>query len=411
VIPEPVLRVTQGGKVIAEVPNRALADEAPVYERPWAPRPRTVPMECPLEWRERSGNELAEDLLKLLSEPTIASKRWIYEQYDTQVRTNTVIGPGGDAALLRLKETGQALAMSVGGNGRYCYLDPQRGARLAVAEAARNVSATGALPIGATNCLNFGNPEKPTVLWQFVQAIEGMAAACEALSIPITGGNVSFYNETDGEAIYPTPVVGVVGLLEQAGRHVTVGWRKAGLRIIVIGGVLTGQESPQTPFGSSQYAQTVLGSLWGIPPFVDLAFESRVQACCRQLIAEGLVRTSHDLSDGGLGVALAESCLKTDIGATVELNFNDDPRFLLFAEDPSRILVTAEDTELPQIDQAISHYNIRGAVIGVTGGDALEVSWQQQRLFSIPIARLRASYESALPKALDTIASSNGRKA
>jgi phosphoribosylformylglycinamidine synthase len=370
-----------------------------------------VPLDCPVELGERGGKELAVDLLKLLSEPTIASKGWIYEQYDTQVRTNTVIGPGGDAALLRLKETGQALAMSVAGNGRYCFLDPQRGARLAVAEAARNVSATGAFPIGATNCLNFGNPEKPTIMWQFVQAVEGMATACEALSIPITGGNVSFYNETDGEAIYPTPVVGVVGLLEHVAHHVSTGWQQPGLSVIVLGGVLTGQEAPLTPFGSSQYAQTVLGSLWGLPPFVDLAYESRVQACCRQLISEGLVRSSHDLSDGGLGVALAESCLKASIGTKIELNFNDDPRLLLFAEDPSRILVTVQDTALSQIDQIISHYNIRGAVIGVTGGDTLDVSWQQERLFQIPVAQLRASYESALPKALDIVAGSNGRKA
>ena len=408
VISEPVLRVKLEGEVVAEVPNRALADDAPAYERPWAPRPRTAPLECPVELRERSGKELAEDLVRLLAEPTIASKRWIYEQYDTQVRTNTVIGPGGDAALLRLKETGQALAMSVGGNGRYCYLDPRRGARLAVAEGARNVSVTGASPIGATNCLNFGNPEKPTILWQFVEAVEGMAEACEALSIPITGGNVSFYNETDGEAIYPTPVVGVVGLLEQSDRHAEIGWRQPGRSIIVLGGVLTGQEAPLPAFGSSQYAQTILGALWGLPPWVDLGYESRVQACCRKLIAAGLVRSSHDLSDGGLGVALAECCMRENVGAKIELNFTDDPRLLLFAEDPSRILVTAEETELPQIDQMISQYNIRGAAIGLTGGATLDVTWQGQRQFQISVAQLRAAYEASLPKAMEPLPGSNG---
>ena len=403
VIPESVLRVRQGGEIIAEIPNRALADEAPVYERPWAPRPRTVPLECPVELGARSGEDLARDLLHLLSEPNIASKRWIYEQYDTMVRTNTVIGPGGDAALIRLKETGQALAISVSGNGRYCFLDPRRGARLAVAESARNVSASGATPIGATNCLNFGNPEKPTVLWQFVEAVEGMSEACEALQIPITGGNVSFYNETEGRPIYPTPVVGVVGLLETVEHHATIGWRQPGRSIIVLGGVLSGQENPLPPFGASQYAQTVLGALWGIPPWVDLGYEARVQACCRKLIAEGLIRSAHDVSDGGLGVSLAESCIRENMGAKIELNLTEDPRLLLFAEDPSRIVVTAEETGLARVDRIISEYNIRAGVIGRTGGATLDVSWQGERLFQITVAQLRSSYESALPEAVEAL--------
>ena len=408
VIPEPVMRVRQQGEIIAEIPNRALTDEAPVYERPWAPRPRSVPMECPIELAERSGKDLAKDLLRLLADPTVASKRWIYEQYDTMVRTNTVIGPGGDAALLRLKETGQALAMSVSGNGRYCFLDPRRGARLAVAESARNVSATGAWPIGATNCLNFGNPEKPAILWQFVEAVEGMAEACEALSIPITGGNVSFYNETEGRAIYPTPVVGVVGLLENVDRHATIGWRQPGRTIIVLGGVLTGKEDPLPPFGAAQYAQTILGALWGTPPWVDLVYESRVQACCRKLIAEGLIGSAHDLSDGGLGVALAECSMAANTGAKIELNFADDPRFLLFAEDPSRILVTAEETALPQIDRIVSEYNIRASALGLTGGATLDVSWQGQRLFQIPVAPLRSAYEAPLPQAVEVVHGPDG---
>ncbi|MBI3934769.1 MAG: phosphoribosylformylglycinamidine synthase subunit PurL [Acidobacteria bacterium] len=403
VIAEPVLRVQQKGAIIAEIPNRALTDEAPVYERPWAPRPRTVPLQCPVELGARSGEDLARDLLRLLGNPTVASKRWIYEQYDTMVRTNTVIGPGGDAALLRLKETGQGLVMSVGGNGRYCFLDPRRGARLAVAESARNVSTAGATPIGATNCLNFGNPEKPTILWQFVEAVEGMAEACEALSIPITGGNVSFYNETDGQAIYPTPVVGVVGLLEKAEQHAGIGWRQPGRSIIVLGGVLTGQEDPLPPFGASQYAQAILGTLWGIPPWVDLGYEYRVQACCRKLIAEGLIRSAHDLSDGGLGVAVAECSIADNMGAKIDLNFADDPRLLLFAEDPSRILATAEETDLARVDKIISEYNIRAGVIGLTGGATLDVSWQGQRLFQIAVAQLRSCYETPLAQAVESV--------
>ena len=374
VIAEPVLRVKQHGAVIAEIPNQALTDDAPVYERPWAPRPRSAPLECPIVFGKRSGAELRQDFLRLLADPTIASKRWIYEQYDTMVRTNTVIGPGGDAALVRLKETGQALAMSAGGNGRYCFLDPRRGARLAVAESARNVSATGATPIAATNCLNFGNPEKPSVLWQFVEATEGISEACVALSTPITGGNVSFYNETEGRAIYPTPVVGVVGLLEDVEKRAAIAFRHEHRAVIILGGVLTGQEDPLTSFGSSQYAQAVLGSLWGLPPFLDLDLEKRVQECCRQLIEEGLVESAHDLSDGGLAVALAECSLRRNIGAAISLNFQDDPRFLLFGEDPSRILVSADDKDHEEIDRIVSEYNIRAAIIGRTGGASLDIS-------------------------------------
>ncbi|HWP85273.1 MAG TPA: phosphoribosylformylglycinamidine synthase subunit PurL [Terriglobia bacterium] len=358
VIPEPVLRVKQRGQVIAELPNRALADEAPVYERPWSAPPRAVPMECPIALGERSGKELGEDLLRLLGDPTVASKRWIYEQYDTMVRTNTVVGPGGDAALLRLKETGQGLAMSVSGNGRYCFLDPRRGARLAVAESARNVS---------------------------------------------------FYNETDGQPIYPSPVVGVVGLLDRAERHATVGWRQAGEKIFLLGGLSAVSENALTVFGSSQYAQTVLGALWGLPPQVDFDEEARVQACCRKLIAEGLARSAHDLSDGGLAVALAESCFAAGVGAKIALDSNDDPRFLLFAEAPSRILVTIPETNLGKGKAIVSEYNIQGTEIGVTGGDSLEVSCQGRRLFAIPVTKLQSAYESALPAAVEALPGANGR--
>ena len=294
--------------------------------------------------------------------------------------------------------------MSLDGNGRYCYLDPQRGARLAVAESARNVSATGATPLAATNCLNFGNPEKPAILWQFVEVVEGMAEACEVLQIPITGGNVSFYNETEGRAVYPTPVVGVVGLLDKAERRATIPFRAAGRTIVVLGGVISGQEDFWIPFGSSQYAQTILGALWGLPPWVDLEYERRVQACCRRLIEEGLVESAHDASDGGLAVALAECCLAGGIGARVELNFPDDPRRLLFAEDPSRIVVSVTEDSLPKVDQIVSEYNIRADVIGATNGETLAVAQQGQPLWEIPVAALRAAWETALGQAVESVA-------
>jgi phosphoribosylformylglycinamidine synthase len=317
------------------------------------------------------------------------------------VRTNTVMGPGGDAALVRLKETGQALAMSLDGNGRYCLLDPRRGARMIVAEAARNVSATGAVPIGATNCLNFGNPERPSILWQFVEVIEGMAEACRALEIPITGGNVSFYNETDGRAIDPTPVVGVVGLLGKSDCFARIGFRQEGRRILVLGGVLNTREDPLISFGSSHYARTILGMSWGIPPWVDLEYEKRVQACCRHLIAEALVDSAHDLSDGGLAVALAESCMAGGQGVTVNLDWNGDPRLPLFAEDPSRILISVAEKDLAKVDRLVSEYNIEAVILGTTGGANLNLAWKGEPLFRISVSALCSRYDTALEQALE----------
>ncbi len=406
VIDEPILRVLDRGAVVAEIPNGALTDDAPVYERPRAPRPRSVPLDPPTPLPRRSGAQLGRDLLHLLADPDIASKHWIYEQYDSMVRTNTAIGPGGDAALIRLKETGQSLAMAVDGNGRYCYLDPRRGARLAVAEAARNVSVTGATPIGATNCLNFGNPEKPSILWQFGEVIDGITDACNVLSIPITGGNVSFYNETGGRAIYPTPVLGVVGLLEKSGRSVRAGFDQARRSVVLLGGVLTCREQFSVSFGSSQYARSVLGSLWGLPPWIDLELEKRVQACCRKLIQEGLVESAHDLSDGGLAVGLAECCLAHDRGAIITLNFDEEPLRLLFAEDPSRIVVSMRHDSLPEADKIISEYNIRADEIGVTEGSSLKIAQRGEILFELPIPAIRSAFDGALETAVESIVDS-----
>ncbi len=422
VIASPVLRVRQHGEVVAEIPNSALTDEAPIYERPIAAPPRTVPMEPPVEAQRalsgRTGKALGEDLLTLLGSPTIASKRWITEQYDTMVRTNTVIGPGGDAALLRIKETSQGLAMSVDGNGRYCYLDPRRGARLAVAESARNVSVTGAEPLAATNCLNFGNPEKPGTMWHFREVVDGMAEACEALGTPITGGNVSFYNETEGQPIYPTPVIGVVGLLGNAARHATPSFKNPGSKILVLGEAQHRQESRIT-FGSSQYAKDVLGALWGLPPDVDLDYERRVQACCREMIAAGLVESAHDISDGGLAVSLAECCISKGVGASVALSESQDPLYQLFAEDPSRIVVSVPANCLAEAGRVAAKYEIQAQQIGTTGGNGLKVSLEESGsvsgegsgrepvLFELSVSELRLPFETSLPAAVE----GNGRAA
>ena len=252
-------------------------------------------------------------LLALLGSPTIASKKWIYRQYDHMVRTNTINLPGLGAGVVRIKGTDRALAMSVDGNGRYCYLDPYRGAMLAVAEAARNVACSGARPLAATNCLNFGNPERPGIMWQFAKAVEGIGAACRALDVPITGGNVSLYNETDGKAIYPTPTIGVVGLLEHADRVVSRRFQESGDAIMLLG-------DGRGELGGSEYLKVMHDLVRGMPPALDLDAERALQALLVTLADERLMRSAHDCSDGGLAVTIAECAFESiGIGAEVSL--------------------------------------------------------------------------------------------
>ncbi|HEV2444279.1 MAG TPA: phosphoribosylformylglycinamidine synthase subunit PurL, partial [Candidatus Sulfopaludibacter sp.] len=290
------LRVRHHGEIVAEIPNRELADEAPLYSRPYT-APPAVPTHAP-----PLPEEVQAALPNLLAAVDICSKRWIWEQYDFQVRTNTIAGPGSDAAIVRIKETGTSVAMSLDGNGRYCYLSPREGARLAVAESCRNLSTIGAQPVAATNCLNFGNPERPEIMAQLVEAIEGMSEACRFFETPITGGNVSLYNETLGEGIYPTPVIGVVGLMPTQ-NPVTIPFKSAGRSIILLGGIGTCDD---TRFGGTQYAKEIVKQLWGLPPALDMEKEKRVQAAMREIVAGGFAESAHDLGDGGLAVSLAE---------------------------------------------------------------------------------------------------------
>ncbi|MGA8222360.1 MAG: phosphoribosylformylglycinamidine synthase subunit PurL [Candidatus Acidiferrales bacterium] len=356
------LRVLDHGRVAAEIPAHAIAEEGPRYERPIAkpsaPRPGTPAMHEPLVEFAPPASDLTENFRRLLASPAIASKYWITEQYDSMVRTNTRCGPGAaDAAVLRLKETKRALALSTDGNGRWCSLSPRLGAMHAVAEAARNVACTGAQPVAATNCLNFGNPEKPEVMWQFSEAIDGIAQACTTLGIPITGGNVSFYNETLGKPIYPTPVLGVLGLLEDAEHALGSAFRNEGDIILLLDGAgkwsqaakndywknfaalqknspqldftaiekrLQGPSEDWRAFSSSEYAKTIHGIVAGAPPAIDLAAEKRLIECLIALAAEGALLSAHDVSDGGLAVTLAESCFATDaLSADVSLGSDE----------------------------------------------------------------------------------------
>ncbi len=381
------LRVTQHGKVVADIPNRELADEAPLYHRPHTQPLRRAPMEAP----PLPIADVQAALPELLASADICSKRWIWQQYDFQVRTNTVSGPGSDAAIIRIKETGTSVAMSLDGNGRYSYLSPREGAQLAVAEACRNLSVAGAKPVAATNCLNFGNPERPEIMAQLVEAIEGMADACRFFDTPITGGNVSLYNETLGEGIYPTPVLGIIGLMN-TNPPVPVTFRSPGRSIMLIGGVGT---SDDTRFGSTQYAKEIIKQLWGLPPALDLEYEQRVQYAIRRIIEEGLAESAHDLSDGGLGVAVAECSFgPAEIGAQIDVESHFRPEVLLFHEAPSRILISTADPK--RVAAIAKKFEVEAPVVGVTIEKGIEIRQRNVTLGSWEIAALKSAYDGAL---------------
>ena len=359
------------GRIVAEIPAKALADEGPRYDRPGSP-PAYQDMLQALNYDALPDLKDANAaLLALLASPTIASKRWVYEQYDHMVRTNTMVRPGSDAAVLRIKGTSKALALSVDCNSRYCLLNPYEGAKLAIVECARNLACCGAEPVGVTDCLNFGNPERPEVMWQFVLAIEGMKDACEALNVPIVSGNVSFYNETNDLSIYPTPMIGMVGLIEQADLAVTQWFKQAGDIIILLG--ITRED-----LGGTEYLKILHHREQGSPPFLSLETEQAVQACTVALIRLGLVRSAHDCSDGGLAVALAESCISTPsgrLGAVVQLPLGRLRRdALFFGESQSRVILSVKPDEAERVLQTAREMGVAASKIGIVGGDRCVVT-------------------------------------
>jgi phosphoribosylformylglycinamidine (FGAM) synthase-like enzyme len=363
--------------VEAEIPNHAIAEQAPRYDRPHSAPYRTAPMKGP-DYIPRDPQKA---LLALLASPDICSKRPIWEQYDYTVRTNTTAGPGGDAAIVRVKENGNSIAISLDGNGRYCFLSPREGAKLNVAECCRNLSTVGALPVAATNNLNFGNPERPEIMAQLVEAIEGMAEACEFFDTPITGGNVSLYNETLGEGIYPTPVIGIVGLLKTAA-PVTIDFKEPGRDILLLGGF---GKTDEVQFGSSQYAKVLVGLLWGMPPTLDMAYEKRVHEAMREIHAAGLAESAHDLSDGGLAVSVAECCGR--MGAVIELESNGLLEHLLFGEAPSRILLSSANPAA--VTEIAAKHGVECERIGVTMKERLQIQHGSISLIDCDIAALQ----------------------
>jgi phosphoribosylformylglycinamidine synthase II len=388
-----LLRVRDGGDVVAEIPNKPLADEAPLYERPYHE---------PSDFKARQNLDVAaldlslsptDVLLRLLSSPDIASKRWIYRQYDHMVRTNTIAPAGTGAGVVRLKGTSRALAFSVDGNGRYCYLDPYQGAMLAVAESARNVACAGGVPIGATNCLNFGNPERPEIMWQFARAVAGIGEACRALDIPITGGNVSLYNETDGEAILPTPVIGVVGLLKNSDQTVGRRFQESDSVVMLLGG-------SRASLGGSEYLKVVHGLICGVPPVLDLKTECTLQRVLVELVGAGLLLSAHDCSDGGLAVTLAECSADTnEIGCEVAIpTMAGGTINSLFGESASNVVVSIRKKDVSRVIELVNAASLPWLTLGHSGGKRVRISIGDEDVVDAPLDEVAQAWSTGVSR-------------
>ncbi|MBI5287081.1 MAG: phosphoribosylformylglycinamidine synthase subunit PurL, partial [Deltaproteobacteria bacterium] len=384
VIEEECIRVKEGDRIVAELPIKPLTEDAPVYQRPlsrpsWQDEVQTLDIkEIP---EPKDYNDI---LLSLLSSPNISSKQWIYRQYDHMVRTNTVVLPGSNAAVIRVKGTKKALAMTVDCNSRYCYLDPFVGSSIAVTEAARNLVCAGARPIAITDCLNFGNPERPEIMWQFEQSILGIRDACLRLGIPVVSGNVSFYNETSGSSIYPTPTIGTVGLIDDIHRITTQWFKLEGDVVVLLG-------ETREELGGSEYLKVVYCLDRGNPPHIDLDVEARVQQACLEANESGIIKSAHDCSEGGLAVALAECCISPPngcIGVDITLPQYGDEKIrnqkskirnirwdaLLFGESQSRIIVSVTVEDVARFMSISDKHGAPAVVIGRVGGDRLKIN-------------------------------------
>jgi phosphoribosylformylglycinamidine synthase len=378
------------GETVADMPVLPLTQEAPVYRRPAEPPADLARRQSPPE--VPASMDPMGDLRRLLGTPELASKQWIWRQYDHTVRTNTVIGPGGDAAVLLLKGTPSGLAMTSDVNPVYCYLDPRRGGAQAVAEAVRNLACVGADPVGLTDCLNFGNPEVPEITWQFREVIRGMSDACRALGAPVISGNVSFYNETEGRSIHPTPTVGMVGVIPDLRHLPEACFLAADDRILLLG---TAEGAGE--FGGSAYLRLLHGIEQGLPPAVDLAAEARLAALLRRLVAEGLIHTAHDLSEGGLGIALAEACFGRSLGATVEVPLN--AAVDIFSETQGRAIVAARPFTLDRLLRAAEEAGVPALELGTVGGPDLVIR-SGGETWKAAVADLHEVWSTALPRAL-----------
>jgi phosphoribosylformylglycinamidine synthase subunit PurL len=461
---KPNMVITQHGELVADIPNKSLTDDAPLYHRPVGVWKAPVPLDPPAHVLDelKKPRDYTADLKKLLASANICDKRWVFEQYDSMVQTNTVQGPGGEAGVIRIKGTSKSsgaarhdgmlgaladlvatstpegaathatdnhdaanpvvapdashefsdtvkgdrgLAMALAGNGRWTYLDPKLGAMHAVAEAARKVACTGATPVAATNCLNFGNPEKPEIMAQLSQAIDGIAEACTALGTPVTGGNVSLYNETRGEGIYPTPVIGIVGIIDDVTKAVPSGFRRAGDVVLFVSAFRGGGRNAQRDFGSTDYAKSVLNELWGAPPVLDLQEEVALHKALAALADKGLLLSACDLSDGGCAVAFAKACFRRELGVRIAMTLpSEDPFSLkerLFSEIGSSVIATADGAKLDEIRMVLrEHTQVFAAPLGEVTSDIFEIQINDKAIVAAPIAELKAAWSGAMEEQL-----------
>ncbi|MFV9511476.1 phosphoribosylformylglycinamidine synthase subunit PurL [Tepidibacillus sp. LV47] len=389
-------RLIDQGKVVAEIPVRALVDEAPVYH---------MPAKEPEEYRQNQKiekinvptfDDLNSIILDLLSTPNLASKEWVYRQYDHMVRTSTAVLPGSDAAVITIRGTNKALAMTTDGNGRYIYLDPEIGGAIAVAEAARNLVCSGADPLAITDGINFGNPEKPEVFWQFEKAVDGMSKACMELNTPVIGGNVSFYNETNGKAIYPTPIVGMVGLIYDTKHITTQGFKAIGDRILLLG-------DTYDELGGSEFQKYVYGKIEGKPPRINLDQEKKVQQVVLRSIQEGLVHSAHDLNDGGLAVAIAESCITGNLGAKIFLYGNLQKESYLFSESQSRVLLSVAPNHVEKVEKIAKEIGVSCQDIGEVQATTLEIQYNDQKVVHLSVDEITKVWKEAIPCMMNSL--------
>jgi phosphoribosylformylglycinamidine synthase len=398
------LKIYHNGRLEADLPVVALTDEAPKYERPMTEqRPKSQVPGSKTPDLGLGTRDLGRVLLELLASPNICSKRWVYEQYDTMVRTNTAVLPGADAAVIRIKETRRAIAMCLDGSGKFTAIDPREGARLAVAEAARNVVCVGARPIAVTNCLNFASPERPEVMWTFSEVVDGIAEACVAFETPVVSGNVSFYNETDGRGILPTPVIGMVGLIEDSRKLITHGFKSEGDLIALLG-------ETRDDLAASEFAQTIAELATdeiienGVVPRIDLDREKMLHEALLKMADSCVLRSAHDCSDGGLAVAIAESCFSSlgrkAIGAEVVLGSDMSTEAILFGESPSRIVISFAAADLDRVRALAGDCPFE--VIGRGGGSGLKISVNNAPAMTLPVAELESAWRGALSDRLES---------
>ena len=394
------IRIKEQGTVVAAIPAKALVDESPKYERPAKPAEYQELLQSLTIENLPDVRDAGSVLLRLLDSPTIAGKSWVYRQYDHMVGLNTIVRPGSDAAVVRIKGTNKALAVATDGNSRYCLLNPYVGGTLAVAEAARNLVCSGAQPIGVTDCLNFGNPERQDIMWQFVLAVEGIADACRILEVPVVSGNVSLYNETNGLSIYPTPIIGMVGLIEPADQVTTQWFQNPGDRVILLG-------ETREDLGGTEYLKVVHYREQGSPPWLNLETEKALYVCMLRLIAEGLVQSAHDCSDGGLAVALAECCFSPHVarggslGATIQLDADGlRTDALLFGESPSRIILSVSPGQAGHVLAIAREHEVPARDIGTVGENHLSIHVDEQPLIDMPVATLFEQWNGSLESKL-----------